>query len=240
MNPARSLALVLLAAAACQRAQASPKPATYPPRWSDQLSLKSLSDVDGEYKRVDPDEFGDLSKGDARTSPQTCEQWADLHRRGYEALSTVDAQGDGYARIRCGTLALLRKVKPAKRGCVRDLPFTDKILSILPASFASAWSDDEADAVAEATKHGKSLRAYDSEVHVLPSKDRGELQIAEAPGKRVSILISPRAWGDFNGDEIDDVALSVINASEGTAAQARLIVLTCSSPKALLSIISSE
>ncbi|HEX4351989.1 MAG TPA: hypothetical protein VHZ95_03725 [Polyangiales bacterium] len=234
----RPLLIVLFAAlGACESAAAAP---LYPPRWSDQLGLAALSDIAQEFKKVDPDQFGDLTQGDVRTTPQSCEQWTDLHRRGYEAMSTVDAQGDGYALIRCGTLALLQKVQPAKRSCLRDLALDSKLLSRLPALVASAWSDDAVADVADATKHHRSLRAYDSDAHVLASKDKSELQIAEEPGQRVSILITPQAWGDFNRDDNDDLAISVINASEGTAAQARLLLLTCSTPKAVFTVLPSD
>jgi hypothetical protein len=54
-------------------------------------------------------------------------------------------------------------------------------------------------------------------------------------------MLAVEAWGDFDGDGDDDVVLSEINLSGGSAQQQfRLLVLTRNASDAVLRVIKSD
>jgi hypothetical protein len=55
------------------------------------------------------------------------------------------------------------------------------------------------------------------------------------------VMLHAEAWGDFNGDSVDDVVVSVVNgAVEGTYASVRLLVLTRTSADGLLNVVEEH
>jgi hypothetical protein len=145
-------------------------------------------------------------------------------------MTTIEMQGDDAARVRCGTLSLLTTAKPATSSHVRDVSFTSAaLLSLLPAEVATAVSDDEHQRRTEATARGATLDAYDPRARISESSDLS-VQILEGDGSSV-ILLRRQALGDFDGDGLEDLVLSVVNAmTEGTLSTARLLVLTRKQP----------
>jgi hypothetical protein len=253
MTSHRSLALGCLALiAACSRAdthkikeqQASQTGITssesYPIRWSEELKLASRADIDRRLRAIDSEGFGQLSSGQSIVMPQSCVQWSDLHVHGYTPTNTTEQQPDGFARIRCGTLALLRATSVAKRSFVRELVFDERALSALPASIATAMSREEEQKIAAATSAGMSFAAFNPRAAATLNAQTGFFEIDEEPGEPSSILVAPQAWGDFNGDGDDDVALSVINLPGGSAVAYRLLVVTRAAPGAVLRVLSSS
>jgi hypothetical protein len=57
--------------------------ADYPVRWSEQLGLRSLSELPNQLSRVSSF-YGELSRGDHVEMPKSCADWARLHAEGYE------------------------------------------------------------------------------------------------------------------------------------------------------------
>jgi hypothetical protein len=211
----------------------------FPPKWSDGLALTALDKLDERINKADDDGFGVLSKGTATVEPKSCGQWLELHHDGYEAESTIEEQPDGFAKFRCGTLALLRHVRAAKRSFVREFVLDERALGVLPADLASAWSRDEEQAVAAASKIGKSLAAFNPAARGAINQRTRTFDITEIKGQPSSIMLAVEAWGDFDDDGDDDVVLSVINLSGGSAQQFRLLVLTRNASDAVLRVIKS-
>ena len=211
----------------------------FEPKWSDRLSLASLAELEQRLKRVEPDGFGALSKDGTTVEPKTCGEWSSLHRHGFEPTTTIEEQPDGFARFRCSTLALLQHVRPARRSYVRGLLLDQGVLAVLPADVASAWSREEVEAVAEASKLGKSLALFNPAARASTDPNTRNFEITEVPGESSSAIVAVEAWGDFNGDGDDDVVISIINLSGGSAQQFRLLVLTRAAPGNVLRVINS-
>lgn len=211
-------------------------PAAYPVGWSQELELATLDDVDVRWKRRDEVPCCDLQRGEQTVAPTSCEQWADLRMQGYEPATTLEETGDGAALIRCGTLHLLRKAQPATRSFVRELAFDGTLLPLLPAEFATAMSRTEVQAVAAASAAGKSLLAMNPRARAKWIDDLQCLEIDEGQGD--SILLHKEAWGDFDGDGVDDLVVGVRNLTSGSASQSRLLVLTRLAPDAPMHVIS--
>lgn len=243
---------ILGSSAACQRppAGAPPlasnshgsttvdSPTEFPLWWSKDLDLATLDGAAAALDRHDPVGFGELSKGDDARMPQSCREWYAMHAAGYEAMTTIEMQGDDGARVRCGTLSLLTTVKPATSSHVRQISFESPDLpSILPAEVATAVSDDEYERRQQATAQHATLANYDPKARISESSDES-VEILEGDGSSV-VLLRKQAMGDFNGDGVEDLVLSVVNAmTEGTLSSARLLVFTRKTATGALRAIS--
>jgi len=198
----------------------------YPVRWSKDLELRSLDEVEGALSDVDPDGFGELQRQGETATAHTCRERSVLLAKGYAPINSAEAQADSGARIRCGTLELLKQAKQSSVSFVHDLRFDSSALAVLPASVATALSPERVAAVAAATQQGKSLKSYDPRARVDVTPDSSALLIHEG-GDQSAILITPQAWGDIDGDGTEDVIVYVVNAmTRGTYRSSRLMVLT--------------
>ena len=55
------------------------------------------------------------------------------------------------------------------------------------------------------------------------------------------VLMYPMAWGDFNADGMDDMALAVTNgATQGSLAYMRLLTVTRNGPSETLRVIETR
>lgn len=221
----------------------SPVPSTaatseqHPVRWWDGLQLKSLNDAKVLYTSGDAQDFGELKLDGERARPTTCVRWTELHKKGYEPVNTPEEQTDNGAKLRCLSLKLLQRARGARTSHIRSLVWDSSMVRVLPASVATALNQDSVRARDEATAAGKSLSELAPSVRANPSSDESTLEINEG---ETLITLHAEAWGDFNGDGVDDVAVSVVNgAVQGTYAVVRLLVLTRFSDDGLLKVIEA-
>jgi hypothetical protein len=206
--------------------RAASNEAAHPVRWWSGLELKTLEDAGKLYTTAQADSFGDLQRGESTKRPSDCVEWTRLHVDGYEPTSTVEAQADNGATLRCMTLLLLQRAQPAKVSFVRDLAWDQSLLQVLPAAVATAFNEKREQEVSEATSKGQSLAQFDRKAKVNPSPEEHTAEIIEGDGQKM-IVVHAEAWGDFNGDGVDDVALSVVNgATKGTYSYVRLLTLS--------------
>lgn len=212
----------------------------YPVRWWSGLGLKNLAEADKLYAATDPDAFGDLQRGAITKRPNDCLEWTKLHADGYEPTTTVEAQADSGAELRCMTLLLLQRARPAKTSYVRDLAWDSSLLSVLPASLATAFNPEREQAVAKATSKGQALSQFDPKAKVKPSEDEHTLEIIDGDGQMM-IVVHAEVWGDLNGDGVDDIAVSVVNgATQGTYSYTRLLTLSRDASDAILRPIMAK
>jgi hypothetical protein len=254
----RVAAAWLVLAVACDRERTKPPPSSvaapssvvasnpapaleaspYPVRWSPELRLESLSQLDA--RQAADDVFGELELGEQRSVPRSCRQWAALHASGYEPSTTIEAQPDLAATLRCGILSLLEHARPARSSWVCELRLdTPDLASQLPALLATAESNEEVERRRVFAKAGQSLAELDPRARLVDaSADR--VTIVEGGGQS-SILLRAEAWGDFDGDGREDVALGVINArTRGTLSSARVIVVTRARPADVFRVLDES
>lgn len=217
-----------------QNSSAASDVAAYPVRWWSGLELKTLAEASKLYTATQAGAFGDLQRGDVTKRPNDCVEWTKLHADGYEPTTTVEAQADSGAKLRCMTLLLLQRAQPAKASYVRDLAWDRSLLSVLPAAVATAFNKEREQAVTEATSKGLTLAQFDGKAKVKPSQEEQTLEITEGGGQTM-ILVHAEAWGDLNDDGVDDIALSVVNgATQGTYSYVRLLTLSRNTSGAML------
>jgi hypothetical protein len=209
----------------------------YPVRWWGGLQLKSLNDATVLYTSGDAQDFGELKLDGERARPNSCVRWTELHSKGYEPVNTPEEQTDNGAKLRCLSLKLLQRAHAAQTSHIRSLAWDSSMVSVLPATVATALNQDSVRARDEATAAGKSLAELAPSARANPSSDENTLEINEGD---TLIALHAEAWGDFNDDGVDDVAVSVVNgAVQGTYAVVRLLVLTRFSAGGVLKVIEA-
>ena len=242
-------------AAAAEPAPSSPPPlptpppvapisaqANFPVKWSSAsaLELKSASDAHARYLQDEPDTFGELEGEGTKVRPTNCVQWSELHAKAYAPTNGVEETPDSGAKLRCATLALIERARPAERSYVRDLSWDRNMLPILPVDIATSVHDDDERAIAAARGAGKSFKQFDPKARAKPTTDKETLEIIEGD-KTTMVLMYPMVWGDFDADGTDDMAMAVVNgATQGTLAYSRLLTVTRTSAIEMLRVIESR
>jgi hypothetical protein len=210
----------------------------YPVQWWQGLQLKSLNDAASLYANADGQDFGELKRDGERVRPTNCTQWAELHSQSYEPVNTPEEQTDNGAKVRCLTLALLKRAHPARTSHLRSLAWDSSMLTVLPATIASALNQESVRDRDQATAAGKSLSQFAPNARAKTSSEERTLEISQGD---MLIMLHAEAFGDFNGDGIEDVALSVVNgAVRGTYAAVRVLVLTRFSADGLLKVVEAH
>ena len=212
----------------------------YDVRWAKTVGLETLDQAGAQLAHGDPESFGELQRNGETVRPSNCLEWGVLHGKDFEAVSTIEAQTDSGAKLRCGTLELLRRARPAQISHVRDLRWNESLLPLLPSIIATAVSRDEERALAAAMKEGKSLIEYVPSVHLRATREPEVIEVLEGDGTWM-VIVRAEAWGDFNADGTDDLVVSVINgATQGTYSTTRLMTLTRSNDVERLRLVSVQ
>jgi hypothetical protein len=167
-------------------------------------------------------------------------QWAELHSKNFRPTSGVEETPDSGARLRCETLKLIETAKAAEQSYVRDLSWDRDMLSILPLEIATSVHDDDTRAIDAARAAGKSFKDFDPKARAKARTNKETLEIVQGD-KQMMILMYPMAWGDFNGDGIDDMAMTTVNgAVHGTLSYSRLLTVTRNGVGEPLRVIDSR
>jgi hypothetical protein len=151
------------------------------------------------------------------------------------ALEDLDVQasidlGPVQARLlRCRALAKVTTARPARTSHVRDLFSVKALGGVLPADLAPAFSPDETELVARASREGLTWSRVDKKVRFAPNPDRKEeLRVA---GDGVAGSLERWALGDFNGDGLEDViVVRSMGPDGGSAFDLAAFLLTRTQP----------
>lgn len=199
-----------------------------------------LADAGKLYAATNSEEFGDVRRGEVTKRPSNCIEWTALHADGYEPTTTIEAQADSGAKLRCMTLLLLQRAQPAKVSYVRDLVWDRSLLSVLPAGVATAFNKEREQALTAATSKGQTLAQFDAKAKVKPSREEHTVEIVEGDGQTM-IVVHAEVWGDLNDDGVDDVAVSVVNgATQGTYSYVRMLTLSRDASGAMLKPVAAK
>lgn len=199
---------------------------SHPVYWAKELRLVSLNLVLARYTADEPAAFGDLHLLDLRSRPANCAQWARMHLDGYKAVEPRELDADIAAKLRCETLKMLSRSRPATNGFVRTLAWDRSLLNLLPAAVATAHDENAALAIERASALQKTLRQHDPRARARLVREPDTLQVLEG-NRRTMIWLHALAWGDFNRDGLDDIVIAVTNGTVGGGfAYARLMTFT--------------
>ncbi len=207
-------------------------------RWTKALELRALSEVDAALAD-ESQEIGQLPSERGRTTIKSCLQSLRLHAAGFRAERWDDA--DPYA-MRCRPLSLLKSARPSRRSFVGDIRRVDAAtVRALPAAFYTAFSDEAVERRARAGTQGRSWRALAPRLRIELDPVLRDFEGRVVEGDGGEALVQLIAWGDFDGDDTEDLMVHLVNgAVGGTAWYERLFLLTRTRPRAVLTVLSVE
>lgn len=190
--------------------------AEYPVRWTSEVELKDLKEIDALLNKPGIADFGkddsltmELGGDQIDASNVSCNEYFYLKYQGYEPFSNADQGAEGSSlKIPCNTLQYLKKAKLSKISYLHDFKLADDPLKNLPLTLGYHLSSDEE--VASARAKGLSWKEFEPNAKVeVKNPNNISIVIQDSEGEFAGTDISLLAWGDFNGDGIEDVLVSV-------------------------------
>lgn len=216
------------------------------PAANDEFDDESLADLSAALHAVEESAFSMLFRKtkdeEGKTiekfaHPDNCRSWRYFKTRGYSPKSALAKQVDAGALVRCGALEFLSRAAPSRVSHVSRLLAGAGPESV-PAIVASAPSKLAQRSRSSATSKGWSLAEMMPDALAGKSELPGRVSIIE-PASATSVMLNAEAWGDVNGDEVEDVLVSVMSTSDdGTWLEMRLLEVTRPSPTAPWNVLS--
>ncbi|MFP2928916.1 hypothetical protein ACLESO_27705 [Pyxidicoccus sp. 3LG] len=153
-----------------------------------------------------------------------------------DVVRTIDLYPAQARLIRCRALKRVTEARPSRVSHVRDL-FSTKVLGkVLPADFAPAFSEAEAEKHAQAGREGRTWSDVDPKVRF--ERDPDHAQTLRVRGHQVEGVLELWALGDFNGDGLEDVMLDrSMGPKGGSATDMATFLLTRTQPGGVLTIL---
>lgn len=138
--------------------------------------------------------------------------------------NTYEISTESFFIGECDVIWLVLAAKPSRVSYVRGFKLDESALDLLPAS-VSAFEDDDKD---ELERKGLSWKKANPEMKLV-AKTLNEITVAEDESSRVSLEI--KAFGDFNGDGVEDVLLFKAQyLTQGTFRYYTPVILTRMAP----------
>jgi hypothetical protein len=238
--------LFLIATATLQTAQAQ-----HPVRWTKAVGPPSREALRAKFnKRVKS--FGGPKIYDHKRQIRTCVDYQRALKNGWEWTGIDSEQFTwGIFEEECKTIALVLVAKPSGKSYVRNFKLNDAALDVLPPTLASDFNADADDpeAARKAEQKGISWRKFRPGLKIQQTFDNGitvmEQDIDEQgkpdPEQGAEVYLEIRAFGDFNGDGIEDVLVwTTDHIVPGTLRGWRPVVLTRLSPGGPLKEVEIE
>jgi len=167
----------------------------------------------------------------------TGRQWFDLKCKGFYPYTTYDITMEGWFKISCEPLLYLKKAAPARVSYVADFRLDKDPLKNLPPRLGPIVSGDTRDRVEEGVARGMTWTDLFPET-VVESAAPTKIDLRCADN---TIGLSLIAWGDFNGDGLEDVLLfHAFNVISGTLRCYKHVVLTRRSREDRLSVVPMD
>ena len=216
--------LFLLAAASQPLAQAQ-----YPVRWtravgppSRQALRAKLLKPPARKPRSDRIYF---DHGDTGREIRTCADYLRALKHDWGGSgNTYEQSIESFFKDECDVMWLVLAAKPSRVSYVRGFKLDESALDLLPPSLSFNLSAEQEEAADQAEQSGLSWKKYNPEMKLV-GKKLNEITVDEDPFSRVILEI--KAFGDFNGDGVEDVLLFRASyLTQGTARDYTPVILT--------------
>ncbi len=147
---------------------------------------------------------------------------------------TQDVYAFQMKTIQCQALRRVARAQPSRVSHVREVLTMKAPGEVLPADLAAAFSDEDAERLAQAARAGRSWRDFDKELRFGEAQGR-ELEVR---GEGDEGYLQWWATGDFNADGYEDVLVfRSLGAIGGSIADPAAFVLTRTQPKGVLRVL---
>lgn len=145
---------------------------------------------------------------------------ADLYRyldRGYVLQSGIDHTMANNITSEVGAYRLIRELQPSQASYVRGLRFDDPdILEWFPFVFHSIFSSGfrEADQAILSGEYQRLANPYNPVLQVVEGGENQVVFLNGKPGWEFRVWVAVHAFGDWNGDGVEDMVLEVTQRAE--------------------------
>ncbi len=206
-----------------------------PPRFSSaELGIRSASEAPAEFAKPFEGGITVSYKPKGKGLVADCASALDLQAQGYAAVYPRDIGALGILTAKCLALQLVGSAQPAR---VSYLPAPGevqaRILEVLPAGLAPAFSATQQALVSDATRSGRPLSAVEATVAFEAARG-DEIYIAGEEWQETLVVL---ARADFDGDGKQDwLTRADLAMRRGTHRVSRLFVLSRTQPDAVIKI----
>ena len=202
--------LLILAAFALQ----SPK-GSHPVRWTREVGPNSRQALEAKLMRPVK-----LSRGvkiyehtDQKREIRTCADYAHAMKNGWrDNANTYEMTVAASFKEQCDLTLLILAAKPSRVSYVRNFKLDEAALDLLPPSLSFAPVGEIEQAADEAERQGLSWKKFNPGLKLL-KKSANWMVVEEPDAARIEFEIE--AFGDFNGDDIEDLLLFKLTCAFG-------------------------
>ncbi len=197
----------------------------YPVRWTSEVKLKDLKEIDALLNKPGFAGLGEdypltmeLGGDQIAAGKVSCNEYFYLKYQGYEPSCNAAQEVEGSSfKIPCNTLQYLKKAQPSKVSFLQGFKLTDNPLKNLPLTLGLYLSSDEAKEVSIAREKRLTWKEFAPTAKVeVEDPNNISIDIQDSDGEVSGTYISLLAWGDFNGDGVEDILLSVTHTTGGS------------------------
>jgi hypothetical protein len=221
------------ATGSCQAVQAQhPAQAQIPVRWtravgppSRQALRAKLLKPPARKPRSKKIYFGHETGREIRT----CVDYLRALKHGWGGSgNTYEQDIESFFKDECDVMWLVLAAKPSRVSYVRGFKLDESALDLLPPTLSFNLFAEQEEAADQAEHSGLSWKKYNPEMKLV-GKKFNEITVDEDPSSRVILQI--KAFGDFNGDGVEDVLLFRTSyLTQGTARDYTPVILTRLTP----------
>jgi hypothetical protein len=228
-------AVTILAGAVGLTAQA-----THPVRWLPAIGPPDRAVLEAALKKppigLAPDDALDNHDKQGRNHPiRTCDAYAAALKAGWSAENNAQMMTEGFFIRGCDLVRLVLSAKPSRVSYLADLKLDASALAVLPPSIDDF--NENSDAVTKAEKAGRSLKQFNPALKVADA-DPGKFAVQDETSRYVLEIV---AYGDFDGDGVEDVLLFQGSYAVGGSMHAYSpVILTRTRPTGVLSTVVAK
>lgn len=212
-----------------------------PIRWTRKVELADLAEIPRRLEEQPQVKRPKQVKGSKLvlngTPVSRCSEFLALEAAGHRPRPGAQFAVASAWDLQCGALALLRDARRPAVSYVRHVTLSRAIVDILPPTLGTAPSNEARQRAEAADRQGLAWAAFNPSLEV-DVRDADEIAVKEHNGFTTTLTLL--AFGDFNGDTIDDVLAFVSHRAtpRGTYRAFEHVVLTRASPDARLSVVA--
>jgi hypothetical protein len=201
--------------------------ARHPVRWTRAVGPSSRQALEAGLKRPVKLPRGQeiYEHSDRHRQTPTCADYARAMKNGWRNnANTFEMTMAASFKEECDVPLLILAAKPSRVSYVQNFKLDESAIDLLPPTLSWILSGDEAQAAEEAERKGLSWKKFKPGLKTR-EKYRNGMTFEEPDEATIELEI--KAFGDFNGDEIEDVLLfKSTHAINGTFSFYQPVILT--------------
>jgi hypothetical protein len=162
---------------------------------------------------------------DTKREIRTCADYMRAKKAGWrDSANTYERSTESFFKDQCDVPLLVLAAQPSRVSYVKNFKLDEAALDLLPPSLSWIMSGDEEQAADEAERQGLSWKKFKPGLKIREKYANG-MEVEEPDEATIDLEIN--AFGDFNGDGIEDVLLfKSTHAIKGTFRFYQSVILT--------------